>query len=210
MEQTIQTKHTELMLLFIKLDRIAAWVLFFVMILYAITGFGMTLGIMDVKLATALHLSWLGGIGLIAFVIHTTYAIRLALMRWKIWNLVSKIVMISIYGILVGTLLYWGLFYRVNQNQTKNINASPAAADQTSANVKIKNVFNAETLKKYNGQNGQPAYVAVDGNVYDLSSVFRNGYHAGYEAGQDLSVAFHSQHPSQILKAFPIVGTFQK
>ncbi len=31
--------------------------------------------------------------------------------------------------------------------------------------------FTLEELKQFNGQNGQPAYVAVDGVVYDVSNV---------------------------------------
>jgi Predicted heme/steroid binding protein len=29
--------------------------------------------------------------------------------------------------------------------------------------------FTLEELKQYNGENGQPAYVAIDGIVYDVS-----------------------------------------
>ena len=42
-------------------------------------------------------------------------------------------------------------------------------------------IFTAEELAKYNGQDGNPAYVAIDGTVYDVSNVpaWRNGKHHG-------------------------------
>ena len=41
--------------------------------------------------------------------------------------------------------------------------------------------FNQTELAKYNGQNGQPAYVAVDGVVYDVTGVaaWAGGKHHG-------------------------------
>ena len=54
-------------------------------------------------------------------------------------------------------------------------------------------VFTRAELAKYDGRNGQPAYVAVDGFVYDVtgSRFFANGVHSVCEedttAGQDLS-----------------------
>lgn len=39
------------------------------------------------------------------------------------------------------------------------------------ANGNVLNVFTTEELAKYNGKDGQPAYVAYEGNVYDVSNV---------------------------------------
>lgn len=50
--------------------------------------------------------------------------------------------------------------------------------------------FNATTLKAYNGQQGHKAYVALNGKVYDVSSVpeWANGKHyKGMVAGTDLT-----------------------
>jgi len=46
--------------------------------------------------------------------------------------------------------------------------------------------FNQAELAKYNGQAGQPAYVAVDGVVYDVTGVaaWADGKHHGNLAGQ--------------------------
>lgn len=73
-------------------------------------------------------------------------------------------------------------------------------------------VFTLEELKTYNGQNGNPAYVAVDGIVYDVSNVpqWSNGLHQGLTAGNDLTEAFYnSPHGASALKDLPIVGTLE-
>jgi len=190
---------------FIKLDHLAAWILLAVILLYAISGYGMTKGLIDYSLAQKLHFSWLAGVALIAFVIHTAYAIQLALKRWRIWNVFTKILLAMVYLAVIIFFVYVNSFY----GQTKIIKTiTPATNNQSIATTKEK-VFTAQTLGAYNGKNGQPAYVAVDGIVYDLSTVFRNGNHVGYEAGQDLSVIFHSQHDSSLLNNFSVVGIYQ-
>jgi len=72
-------------------------------------------------------------------------------------------------------------------------------------------VFTLDELATYNGENGQPAYVAVNGVVYDLTSspMWRNGAHNGVKAGQDLTSVFESQHGDDRLSEFPVVGRLQ-
>lgn len=81
---------------------------------------------------------------------------------------------------------------------------SPSASDST-----LK-TFTREELKKYNGKNGNPAYVAVDGTVYDVTNVreWRGGDHNGFEAGNDLTEAIKTKSPHGVskLKGIPIVG----
>ena len=73
--------------------------------------------------------------------------------------------------------------------------------------------FNAQELAKYNGQNGNPAYIAVDGNVYDVTNVpqWKNGTHAGrFQAGVDQTEALkQSPHGPSKLDNIPIVGIYQ-
>lgn len=69
----------------------------------------------------------------------------------------------------------------------------------------------AEELAAYNGQDGMPAYVAVDGKVYDVTDVpaWQGGIHQGqYEAGQDLSEIIHDQSPHgvSVLEDLPVVA----
>lgn len=182
----------------VKIDRLAAWVLFFTILCYAITGYGMTKGIIDASFSRNLHLSWLGIFGLIAFIIHTSWAIRLFFVRHRWWNAVTKICLPLFYILVV---LFFGYLHFFYTPTFGNTNSSTISATTK--------VFTVQTLSVYNGLNGQPAYVAVDGVVYDLSSVFVNGIHSGFSAGQDLSQIFHSQHPNDLLKGFPIVGEFR-
>jgi predicted heme/steroid binding protein len=72
--------------------------------------------------------------------------------------------------------------------------------------------FTVAQLAQYNGQNGNKAYVAIDGKVYDVTNnqAWRNGSHQGLQAGVDLS-AFISQSPhgKGILGNLTIVGTLK-
>lgn len=80
---------------------------------------------------------------------------------------------------------------------------------QTSAATKSEIAFTAAELALYDGMNGNPAYVAVDGIVYDMTKIgaWKNGQHQGLSAGQDLSAAFAgSPHSKNILDQSPIVG----
>jgi len=215
---------------FMKLDRLAAWVLLFVMLAYAVTGFGMTKGIIDQQLALSLHLGWLGGIGLIAFVIHTHHAIGLAFKRWRAWNLVTQAMLFLVYIMIAAFFVYLQFFYTPSYNVpivNNNIQGQGVVVNTSSkANVKVNTanvnsnsganastntlpVYTAKTLARYNGLNGQPAYAAVNGLVYDFSRLFRGGNHQGHNAGADLTSAFYSVHPSNILRAYPVVGTYK-
>ncbi|AWK52058.1 cytochrome b5 [Clostridium beijerinckii] len=68
--------------------------------------------------------------------------------------------------------------------------------------------FTLEELAQYDGSNGKPAYVAIDGIVYDLSKepTWAGGTHFGYAAGQNLTDEFKSCHGTSTLKNLPKVG----
>ena len=70
--------------------------------------------------------------------------------------------------------------------------------------------FTPDELAKFNGKNGQPAYVAYKGTVYDVteSSMWGDGDHEGcHEAGRDLT-AEHEDAPHDVyVTDFPEVGT---
>lgn len=67
-----------------------------------------------------------------------------------------------------------------------------------------------DQLKQYDGKNGNPAYVAVDGIIYDVSNVsaWKNGEHHGYSAGNDLTDIIKNKSPHGVknLEGLPIVG----
>jgi len=67
-----------------------------------------------------------------------------------------------------------------------------------------------EQLKQYNGKNGNPAYIAVDGVIYDVTNNhhWTTGMHEGYSAGADLTDAImaKSPHGISVLGDVPVVG----
>ena len=94
--------------------------------------------------------------------------------------------------------------------------ASTAAVAPTAtvAATDVAKVFTAAELAKYDGKNGNPAYVAVDGTVYDVTNVaaWRDGTHAGgsITAGMDQTEALkRSPHGVKNLEGLPVVGTYQ-
>ena len=70
--------------------------------------------------------------------------------------------------------------------------------------------FTLEDLAQYNGRNGRPAYVAIEGIVYDISNseAWGGGTHFGITAGKDLTSQFDSCHGIiDIITNAPKVGT---
>lgn len=72
--------------------------------------------------------------------------------------------------------------------------------------------YSKEELARYNGKNGNPAYVAYKGKVYDVSASFlwKDGTHQVlHSAGVDLTDALEqAPHGGDLLGKFPIVGIF--
>lgn len=67
-----------------------------------------------------------------------------------------------------------------------------------------------EQLKQYNGTNGNPIYIAVDGVIYDVTNDrhWKSGSHEGYSGGKDLTNAImgKSPHGTSVLDGVPVVG----
>lgn len=64
-------------------------------------------------------------------------------------------------------------------------------------------------LSQYNGKNGAPAYVAVNGTIYDVTNVaaWAAATHFGLSAGHDLTQQFNSCHAGQpILSKLTVIG----
>ncbi len=84
-----------------------------------------------------------------------------------------------------------------------------SAGEQTTVEEGLKD-FTSDELAKYNGKNDNPAYIAVDGKVYDVTDVpeWKNGIHnRRFEAGKDLTKELKlSPHGSSKLDNVPIVG----
>jgi predicted heme/steroid binding protein len=73
--------------------------------------------------------------------------------------------------------------------------------------------FSEKELARYNGKNGEPAYIAYRGSVYDLTGSFlwKDGNHEGFHnAGVDLTDAMEqAPHGGELIEKFPKVGTMR-
>lgn len=74
--------------------------------------------------------------------------------------------------------------------------------------------FNVDELAGYNGENGNPVYIAHDGKIYDVteSKLWRKGlhmkrHHAGHDLTNDLQAA---PHENDVLQRYPQVGVLKK
>lgn len=69
--------------------------------------------------------------------------------------------------------------------------------------------FTLQELMRYNGRDGSPPYVAINGVVYDVSDArsWVRGMHHGMMAGRDITKAFESCHIDEsVLSKLKIVG----
>ncbi|WP_010245059.1 cytochrome b5 domain-containing protein [Acetivibrio cellulolyticus] len=89
-------------------------------------------------------------------------------------------------------------------SELQNLN-SPTSQNSEGSQV----TFTVQELSKYNGKNGNPAYVAVNGIVYDVTNnaAWAAATHFGLVAGRDLTGEFASCHAGQnILSKLKTVG----
>jgi predicted heme/steroid binding protein/uncharacterized membrane protein len=74
-------------------------------------------------------------------------------------------------------------------------------------------IITRDELAGMNGKQGRPAYVAVDGLIYDVSAspMWKGGEHMdAHDAGLDLSADIrNAPHPMERVKDFPVVGVLE-
>lgn len=213
----------------IQIDRASAWVLLFSIIAYMLSGYGLTKGIFDSQVSLFLHRTILPTITMIAFVGHTSLAVKNAMMRKRIWNKITKILLISVYTLGFLGFIYLEVFVmrdnkKVNTDKntvtekttienenvqvTGDLNKNLDEENTENTNIEQK-VFTIEELSQYNGKDGSPAYAAVDGIVYDMTEVFENGTHFGHLAGEELTEGFYKKHVKSQITKYPVVGILE-
>lgn len=82
-----------------------------------------------------------------------------------------------------------------------------------SASVAERRAFTLDELSKYSGQDGQPAYIAYKGIIYDVSNVpqWKAGTHHGEKAGKDVTNDISkSPHGDRVFSDLPQVGILKK
>jgi predicted heme/steroid binding protein len=106
-------------------------------------------------------------------------------------------------GILM-VLLVFTFVACSQENAATTTQASPSETEGEMIELTL------EELSQFNGKDGNKAYVAVDGVIYDVTDVapWSGGSHNGNEAGQDLSkeIADMSPHGKRVLSNLKIVG----
>lgn len=83
----------------------------------------------------------------------------------------------------------------------------------TTQNPQGDRIFTLEELKQYDGSNNNPAYIAVDGIVYDVTLVARwgGGTHFGVKAGTDGTAQYYACHgTTNVVNKLPRIGLLQK
>ncbi|MCX7746563.1 MAG: hypothetical protein N2645_06705 [Clostridia bacterium] len=103
-----------------------------------------------------------------------------------------------------------------DSNYKKPESTEPQAAKPQATEPPVQKTFTKEELAKYNGKDGRPCYVALNGVVYDITNVkgWKNGGHGhGILAGKDWTAAFEKFAPKghkkpDFLKKLTVVGIY--
>ncbi len=206
----------------VKIERVIVWILLAFLILYMISGYGLTRGLVSHPLVWDLHAQWLPLIIVIAFALYVGLALRSMLIRRRTWNAISKTVLVLACLILLGFFVYVELCHRKEPREESDPAEETLPIEEETVPVEEDlligiasepdeeenglPVFTLEELSSYDGKDGRPAYVAVDGIVYDNTEVFKGGKHYSHFAGKDLTEEFYSYHIIEELEGYSVVG----
>ncbi len=116
---------------------------------------------------------------------------------------------------LVSILLLAGCSTDGVDEVTNSENEDPVIVDETEIDEAESEdvIFTAEELSEFDGKDGSPAYISVDGDIYDVTNVsyWKGGDHNGFEAGRDLTEEIKNVSPHGVskLKDLPVVGRLE-
>jgi len=114
---------------------------------------------------------------------------------------ITKLVLLVL---VIGTYIFAKMDEKVYKETNKKV------AQENTVSLRE---FTLEDLKKYNGKNGMPVYVAVDGIVYDMTNVpvWASGRHKNlHSGGEELTEAYHNKAPKSIHKDRNILDKLPK
>lgn len=104
--------------------------------------------------------------------------------------------------------------YEENQKDKHNNKKRDNSYGKKQKRVREEVIFTVDELAEFNGMDGNPPYVAVDGAVYDLSRIskWKNGKHYGMIAGQVLTEEYYKCHEKKInlIKKAMVVGKLRE
>lgn len=114
-------------------------------------------------------------------------------------------------SVVISVLTAFGVTVALIGCKSNKLNTQQNTPPQS--NNAANKTFTLDQLKTYTGQNGNPAYVAVSGTVYDVTNArkWKNGKHEqGIVAGVDLTnMMGKSPHGNSVLKEVPVVGSLK-
>jgi len=92
----------------VKLNRFSAWALLILIILFIISGYGMTKQIIDPVFATQLHDNILPIFLFLFFVVHVAISSSYALRRWKVFSSTKAAnIYAFIFGLIMLIIFLW-------------------------------------------------------------------------------------------------------
>lgn len=96
------------------------------------------------------------------------------------------------------------------EEQSESAEDNTGDEEETADDDPVAATFTMEEIARYDGKDGRPAYIVVDGVVYDVSNVsqWSSGSHFGFEPGADVTDALAgAPHNASQLNNAEIVGT---
>lgn len=120
----------------------------------------------------------------------------------------KKRLMATIFSMLLGIALVAGCTAQDEPGQP-NEQAQPESQEKQDELADESMEFTLEELSKYDGKDGNQAYIAVDGIVYDVTDhpSWNEGMHSGVEAGQDITQQLkEAPHGESKLDGLKVVG----
>jgi predicted heme/steroid binding protein len=95
------------------------------------------------------------------------------------------------------------------EEQTEPAEDSTGVEEEVADDDEEAAIFTMEEIAQYDGKDGRPAYIVVDGVVYDVSNVsqWSSGAHFGFEPGADVTEALIAgPHGTSQLDNAEVVG----
>lgn len=130
--------------------------------------------------------------------------------REGVWFAIHRTISLLL---MVGIAFHLLLPFALNKPSAPiSMAGTPAATDPADTSADTSHVFTLDELSQYNGKDGQPAYVAYNGVVYDVSNhpTWTGGSHYGKTAGTDLTNEIsRSPHGDSVIANLPVVGTLE-